>query len=237
MRYLELSLPSPEENIALDEALLLAAEAEGPSEYLRLWESSCYAVVLGKNSAVDEDVWLDRCHADGLAVLRRATGGGTVLLGPGCLNFALVLRYDRAAALEHIQESFRYVLRRLAQSLAPTPVTQPDGSTDLTIGSHKFCGNAQRRGRSHFLHHGSILLAFDIAKTQRYLKCPRRQPVYRAGRDHQSFLINLPLSSGQITQRLLAAWNVRKRSDSWPKDLVSHLVAEKYSTAAWNFRR
>ena len=45
MRYLDRLLPTLEENLALDEALLLAAEADGP-EVLRLWEWPVPAVVL-----------------------------------------------------------------------------------------------------------------------------------------------------------------------------------------------
>ena len=43
MRLLDLTLPDPAENLALDEALLLAAEGGGP-EVLRLWEQPTPAV-------------------------------------------------------------------------------------------------------------------------------------------------------------------------------------------------
>ncbi len=52
MELLELTLATPEENLALDEALLDEAEAAGrPSEVLRLWESILPAVVVGRSSA------------------------------------------------------------------------------------------------------------------------------------------------------------------------------------------
>ena len=57
-----------------------------------------------------KDVDEPACRADGVPVLRRASGGGTVLLGPGCLCFSLVLRYDRAPGLEDITVSYRHVL-------------------------------------------------------------------------------------------------------------------------------
>jgi len=50
MRYLDLTLPSPAENLALDEALLEEAEASGrPTETLRLWEPRQPAVVVGRS--------------------------------------------------------------------------------------------------------------------------------------------------------------------------------------------
>ena len=45
MRFLELTLSSPAENLALDEALLLEAEAGRGGEALRLWEWPRHAVV------------------------------------------------------------------------------------------------------------------------------------------------------------------------------------------------
>ena len=46
MQLLDLTLPTLADNLALDEALLLQAEAGGP-EALRFWEWPSYAVVIG----------------------------------------------------------------------------------------------------------------------------------------------------------------------------------------------
>src|SRR5262245_6525617 len=81
---------------ALDEALLLAAEAGEAGEVLRFWEWPSPAVVLGAGGSIPIDVNEPACRADGVPIHRRASGGGTVLLGRGCLLFSLVLRYDRA---------------------------------------------------------------------------------------------------------------------------------------------
>ena len=60
-------------------------------EVLRFWELPTLAVVLGSGGSVAIDVNVAACDADGVPILRRASGGGTVLLGPGCLCFSLVL--------------------------------------------------------------------------------------------------------------------------------------------------
>src|SRR3954452_17786953 len=83
MRFLDLTLPGAAENLALDEALLLEAEAGRSGEVLRVWEWPRPAVVLGSGCKLAEDVWEEACAADGVPVLRRSTGGGTVLLGAG----------------------------------------------------------------------------------------------------------------------------------------------------------
>src|SRR5262245_36170851 len=98
-RFLDRTLPTLAENLALDEALLIAAEAGGP-EVLRLWRWPAPAVVLGAGGRLADDVRADACAADGVPVRRRSSGGGTVLLGPGCLCYSLVLGMDRPGLRE-----------------------------------------------------------------------------------------------------------------------------------------
>src|SRR5204863_6707050 len=81
MHFLDLTLPSLAENLALDEALLLEAEEGRGDEVLRVWEWRDYAVVLGAGCRLAEDVNEAACLGDGIPILRRASGGGTVLLG------------------------------------------------------------------------------------------------------------------------------------------------------------
>src|SRR4051812_9007384 len=102
MRCLDLTLGSAAENLALDEALLVRAEDGGP-EVLRLWEWPAPAVVLGSGCKLAEDVDEAACGEDGVPILRRSSGGGTVLLGAGCLCFSVVLSYERNFALTEIR--------------------------------------------------------------------------------------------------------------------------------------
>src|SRR2546430_4823585 len=99
MHFLDLTLPSAAENLALDEALLLEAEAGRGGEVLRLWEWPTPAVVLGSACVLRDDVDEDACTAGCVPILRRASGGGTVLLGRGCLCCSLVLSMESAPEL------------------------------------------------------------------------------------------------------------------------------------------
>jgi lipoate-protein ligase A len=236
MDLLELTLASPEEDLALDEALLLAAEAGQAGEVLRLWERPGPAVVLGSGCKLAEDVDVAACRAGGVPVLRRSSGGGTVLLGRGCLCFSLVLAYDRAAALSEIRPSFAWILQRVIAGLA-VPGVEQAGISDLAVAGRKFSGNAQQRKRHHLLHHGTLLYDMDLAAVSRYLRQPARQPEYRAGREHGSFLCNLGLGRGELVERLGLAWGAQRRRDTWPGDLVRQLVEEKYTRVEWTWRR
>jgi lipoate---protein ligase len=236
MNWIELSLPTPAENLALDEALLLAAEQGTGAEVLRFWECDVPCVILGAGCTLAADVNEPACVADAIPLLRRSSGGGTVLLGTGCLLFSLVLAYDRAPEMRNIGSSYCHILKRICQALA-VPGLRPAGISDLAIDSFKVSGNAQQRKRQHFLHHGTLLSAFDAANVGRYLHMPTRQPEYRQQRPDTAFLTNLPLTRQEITSRLRREFGADRELEEWPVDAVRQLVASKYGTNEWTRRR
>jgi lipoate-protein ligase A len=236
MRWLDLTLATAEENLALDEALLLEAEAGRAGEVLRLWEWPTSAVVLGSGCKLADDVDDDACRADGVPILRRSSGGGTVLLGQGCLCFSLVLSFTRSPELADIRPSYRVILARVAEALG-IPEVEQAGISDLAIAGRKFSGNAQQRKRHHLLHHGTILYAFDLARVGRYLRPPPRQPEYRGGREHGAFIRNLEIGRQRLAAGLRQAWEVDEEVAEWPAAEVRRLVAEKYATRTWSQRR
>jgi lipoate-protein ligase A len=236
--FLPLPLATLAENLALDEALLLDAEAGAGSEVLRFWQWPSPVVVLGAGVVVADDVDVSACEADGVPLARRASGGGTVLLGPGCLLFSLILRMDRAAELGHIGASYRYILGRVAEALADIQSgIELSGTSDLAVRGRKFSGNAQQRKRHFLLHHGTLLHGFDLKSIGRYLKLPPRRPEYRGDRPHRDFLMNLPDQPAAIAERLRRAWDARGERADYSAELVGRLVAEKYSQPEWIRRR
>jgi lipoate-protein ligase A len=236
---LDLTLPTPAENLALDEALLLAAEAGAGGEVLRLWETPSPAVVLGAGGSVAVDVDAAACEPDGVPVLRRASGGGTVVVGPGCLCLAVVLRTDREPGLDLIGPSARWVMGRVLNALRPVvPDATIEGISDLAVNGRKFSGSAQQRKRRHFLHHATLLgRDFDLALIPRYLRPPERQPAYRAGRPHADFVTALPADTATLRRLLVAEWRPEGVYESVPLDAVRELIAEKYGRDEWNRRR
>lgn len=238
MNCLYLTLPTPAENLSLDEALLLAAEASQSGEVLRLWEQPSLAVVLGAGCKLAEDVDEARCQADGVPILRRASGGGTVLLGPGCLCFSLVLAYERSPLLREVPFSYVYILDRLREALSGLlPNIERAGTSDLMAAGRKFSGNAQQRKRNFLLHHGTLLYDFPLERIGDYLRIPQRQPDYREGRSHGEFVCNLPVSGEELKRRLRAVWEAHEELTDWPADAVRELVETKYARPEWTRRR
>jgi lipoate-protein ligase A len=237
LALLDLTLPTPEENLALDEALLneceeTACRGESFEEVLRLWESPVFFVALGSTGRLSDEVRTDECRRQGIPVLRRSSGGGTVLAGPGCLCFSLVLSLDRRPELRDIHGSYRAILTRIATCFAPEGLAHR-GISDLAIDGRKISGNAQRRKSRVLLHHGTLLYDFDLQRMERFLGNPPRQPDYRAGRAHAEFTMNLPLSAAEIKPRLARCWNASKPGSVRELPDLALLLREKYTNREW----
>ncbi len=238
MKCLDLTLSTPEENLACDEALLEQCEAEGGPEVLCFWESPAYFVVLGYANKVATEVDQEACRLWGIPVLRRVSGGGTVVQGPGCLNYGVVLRVARDGELQTIRGTNQHILslqqRALEQALGrPVAVC---GDTDLVCGGMKFSGNAQRRRRACLLFHGTLLLQFNLSLIERLLPFPTKQPAYRQGRAHSSFVANVFASADAVKQAIREAWDACEPLECAPLDRIERLVREKYSQESWNLK-
>lgn len=201
----DVSLSSPSQNIILDEVLLKLAEEGVIGETLRFWESPSYFVVLGRIGRENEDVAAANVLRDNISVLRRASGGGTVLQGPGCLNFTFVLSKNRSPQMDDIKKSYHYILDFVLQALNDLGVAaQFFPTSDLAlIDGRKFSGNAQKRGKKFILHHGTILYNFDLSKIEKYLLMPKDMPDYREKRGHLDFVTNIPLRADQFKEKLI----------------------------------
>lgn len=185
---------------ALDRERDLHRQAEKTGqEFLWIWELEQRTAMVGRSGDIRAEVNSAACEKDGIPVLRRDSGGGTVLLGRGCLSYSLILQLK--PAFQHVENSYRLILKAVCQATGIAGVI-PEGS-DLIFGGKKFGGASQRRLKRTLLHHGTILYAFDLSSVERYLPEPSRQPKYRQQRTHAEFLTNVPLD-GDFATRLQA---------------------------------
>ena len=239
LQLVDVSLESPALNLALDEALLEQCEAAEPAGgVLRFWRTPVYFVVVGYGNRVAAEVDVAACGAAGIPVLRRCSGGGTVLQGPGCLNYALVLPVAESGPLASITGTNEFVMERQREAVAGL-VDQPvriEGHTDLAVNGRKFSGNSQRRRRRYLLFHGTFLLRFELGLIGRALRSPTREPAYRHGRRHEDFVTNLAVAEGDLRAALRRVWGAQNEMKSPPVELARELVAGRYGSEMWNWR-
>jgi len=236
--YLDRTLGTPQENLACDEALLDQCEEGHPDEILRFWEPRQHFVVLGYSNKLRVEANLDSCRALDVPILRRCSGGGTVLQGPGTLNYALILKIRKGSTTATIAEANAFIMNRNRNALNSVLAGQVliQGHTDLTLRGLKFSGNSQRRKRAFLLFHGSFLLGLDVTLVEQTLRLPSKQPSYRRNRAHKDFLTNLSLPAVAVKEAMKQVWGATNVLEEIPEERIELLVREKYGNDAWNFK-
>jgi len=240
--WLDARFDTVEEHLALDEALLEEAhEGIATGAVVRTWMAATPAVVVGSSSRLDEEIDRESCAALGVRVCRRPSGGLTVVLGPGCLMWSVIVPHPEGAPpIERIHAA---LLGPLRQALCAAGLAvDRRGSSDLVLmqgaagAALKFSGNALRVRRHGVLYHGTLLDDFDISLISRVLRHPPREPDYRARRPHGEFLANLHLGRPALESLVRQAFGAVATRCAIPHDRVERLVRERYSQEDWTNR-
>ena len=105
MKTLDISFAEPALNLACDEILLEEVDSGVREPTLQFWESSTTFVVIGYGNDLDRECRVLECEKHGIPIFRRTSGGGTVLQGPGCLNYSLILKIGQAKETLNIGKS------------------------------------------------------------------------------------------------------------------------------------
>ena len=226
------------DHLALDEALLLSADQGEGGESLRFWEMPSHVVVAGRSTRVGEEIDMDYCRDRGIEILRRCSGGASVVGGPGCLMYSLVLKVEGRGDLRKIDLAHQYVMERVLDALRmQLDDAQFQGTCDLTWRNRKCSGNSLRVARRHLLYHGTLLYDFDLSLIARCLKVAPRQPEYRQGREHHQFVTNVPIDASQFTEDLCKQFNVGCHEDATAlRSRVSELRRQRYDDQRWHHR-
>lgn len=158
-------------NMALDQALLAAAERTGEG-FVRCYRWSPHCLSFGRHEPAARRYDAARIAGLGLDVVRRPTGGRAVWHGRE-LTYAVAAPLTRFGSLA---ESYRQIHRMLARAverlgapaaLAPAArVPAPDAGAcfaspvggEVVVGGRKLVGSAQVRQGGSLLQHGSLLL-------------------------------------------------------------------------------
>lgn len=169
------------------------------------------AVVLGISGKPQELVHLEEAELQGVQLIKRFTGGGTVFVDRGTRFVSFVCNQ---AALPQVEVFPRPIMAWTGNFYAPIfrELQHPDPlaftamaagrdfpegfhvvDNDYCIGPQKFGGNAQGITRDRWLHHTSFLWESDLERMHSLLTMPKKVPAYREGRAHRDFV--RPLAS------------------------------------------
>lgn len=241
------------ENMALDEALMARARSTG-EWVLRVYAWSVPTFSLGRHQSACTAYDPATLAAAGVAVVRRPTGGRTVLHDREVTYSVTAPATDAGALRESYQRINRLLVDGL-QSLGvaaeiaemprapkpdPTPCFELPSAGELTARGRKLAGSAQWREHGALLQHGSILLDGDQALVSTLLREPTAPP--RAPATLRALLGHAPAVS-DVADALFDA--VCRREDREASELTTDAalidaaakLRPRYEDTAWTWRR
>lgn len=194
---------APEQASAGVNDALLDEQVRSGRPAWRIYEPAEPAIVFGAAGREQTDTYAARARRDGIPLLRRRGGGGTVLLAPGQLVLALVAAVDSPYRnREHLCGINAWVTEALAR-LGVRGV-RPQGICDLAIDGRKVLGASLFRRRAVLFYQSSLLVCCDLTLFGRYLRHPTREPDYRAQRAHAAFCTTLAEQGYRLTPERVA---------------------------------
>jgi lipoate-protein ligase A len=179
-------------NMALDETLLdeVSKSKARPQTYLRFYQWMRPTLSLGFSQKAERVVDLDYCSTHGIDVVRRPTGGKAVLHDRE-LTYSVISNDAVVFPIGDISKTYRRIAdalqnglgilgieTTLAQGCGRGTAVGPLPAACFAVSNHfevlwqnrKLVGSAQRRTKTAFLQHGSILIEFDGEMLSRALR-------------------------------------------------------------------
>ena len=161
------------ENMALDEALLeLKGEGKTP-DTIHFLQFSPKAVLVGFHQSVEEEIRTEYCHAHGIHINRRVTGGGGILFDESQLGWEVIC--DKAFFNIKIPNNrlFRTLCEPVITALGILGLKSTfRPRNDIEINGRKISGTGGTESDGAFLFQGTMLTNFDVDTMLRSLKIP-----------------------------------------------------------------
>jgi lipoate-protein ligase A len=242
-------------NMAIDEAIL-TAQQEKPNPTLRFYDWTTPAFSFGYFQDIASEVDVAACRSEGIELVKRMTGGGTVVHGWD-LTYTLIL--PRQAGEMGISEAYQEIGKSLVKAFEKLEIpaecynTEADSvqssenicltnpaENDVMCNGKKLAGVSVRRNRNGIMFQGYISLDMPPNPIlKRVSKCPKIQEMLC----EKSAAINSEgrfISRGSLIQAICETYEVGITFNSGKLSQTEKAQAEtlantKYATEAWNF--
>ncbi len=154
-------------NLSLEEAILDTLHQSKHTYTFIIWFNPP-SVVLGRFSKVDNEVNIEYCKSEGIRVVRRISGGGTIYHDQGCLNISLLVK--RRLWAETLYQILGDLVAKTIQALGVRRADIVLRENNIFVSELKICGMAAHIRNDRSLVHTSILIESNLEKLKRSLK-------------------------------------------------------------------
>jgi lipoate-protein ligase A len=172
------------EQLQLEEALLRGSSLN----FCLLNRGSPRAIVMGISGRPDELIDLEAVKRDRIPLIKRFSGGGTVIVDEETLFITFIFEKGTLPIAPFPEPILRWSGDLYTESWQIPSFKLVEN--DYTIGPLKCGGNAQYIKKDRWLHHTSFLWDYS-EKNMDYLRLPAKRPKYRENRPHTDFLCRL----------------------------------------------
>ncbi len=131
------------------------------------------AALLGRHQWPEKELRLDYCRDQGIAVVRRPSGGGALYADEGQLAWSLILPRAANEGRPNLAALLERACRAVAQGLARLGVeTQFKAPNDLEVAGRKLAGCHVALEPGAVLLHGTVLMSVDVERMLHALRIP-----------------------------------------------------------------
>ncbi|HEY8711538.1 MAG TPA: biotin/lipoate A/B protein ligase family protein [Thermoanaerobaculia bacterium] len=235
--------------LAADECLTERVGAAASPSVLRLYTYRSYCALVGRFQNVAAELDRSYCEAAGIAVSRRPTGGGAILMGAQQLGVAIVVPEPRTtSSYEHARDLFTRFSAGVVDALAGLGIEAAyRRKNDLEVRGKKIAGlGIYFHPGGGLLFHTSLLVDLDIPLMLRVLKTPFEKISDKAIATVAERVTTVrrelqrEIDVGEVRKRVrdayAAALGVSLRDDSFSGEEIARirtLEQEKYDSPSW----
>ena len=241
-------------NMAIDETILRARIENLVPNTLRFYRWKPSAVSIGKFQKIENEVQIDNCRKQGVDVVRRITGGGTVYHdAENEITYSVIASKEDLAAKD-ITTVYAKIYAGLAEAVKILGLTADfnEGNIktcpNLTVNGKKISGSAQSHKGEVVLQHGTLLIDDDLEKMFTFLRAPWAKTCMEIVNVAKHKITSIKRELGknvsvrEVHQALIEGFQkalniqlVDSELTPCERELVEKLCKEKYADDDWNF--
>ena len=134
-------------DLALEESLHLSVEEGAAGNTWRIWQPAAPALIIGTGQEAALEVNLEFARSNNIPVLRRHSGGGAVVIGPGAINYSAFYRFSDLPGSETIRGAMSAALKPVVAALKTFGIDAEEaGLSDLAVTSPPSPLSCEERG-------------------------------------------------------------------------------------------
>lgn len=147
-------------------------------------------IVLGASNRAEDALYVDNVEQDHITVLKRPSGGQTVMLTPNNLVIAVVFIDPKSLQPKDVFERINKIIIAAIEKAGISHLSMK-GISDIAVDGKKISGSAIYRRKDALLYHAVLNMGEHAITFEKYLKHPSKEPDYRQGRSHSEFVTSL----------------------------------------------